>query len=70
MAIIQVVVSRYLMCLTQLILHMSSLNLSIRHTAYFYVDLLSMEGVERIRLLLLSSETREHGMQCMMGARD
>jgi hypothetical protein len=28
-----------------------------------------MEGTERVGLLLLSSETREDGMQCMIVAR-
>jgi hypothetical protein len=64
------VLSRYLMCPTQLILQLPYLNLSIRHTAGFCVDLLSMEGAERIGLLLLSSETREDGMQCMMVAQN
>jgi hypothetical protein len=54
----------------QLILHMLSLKLSLKHTACFCVDLLSMEEAELNGLLLLSSETREDGMQCMMVARD
>ena len=54
------VVSRYLMCLTQL----PSLNLSLRYTACFCVYLLLMERAERIGLLLLllSLESREDGM--------
>jgi hypothetical protein len=55
---------------TQLILHVLSLNLSLRHTAYFCAHLLMMEGTERVGLLLLSSETREDGMRCMIVARD
>jgi hypothetical protein len=62
--------STHVMGPTQLILPMPSLNLSLRHTALFCVDLLSMEGAKRIGLLLLSSETRGDGMQCMLVARD
>lgn len=51
-----VVVSRYLMCPTQLILHMPSPTPSLRHTACFSVDFVSMEGAEGIGLLLLSSK--------------